>query len=185
MSTRRKPEEFKPCIWEAQIDGKRFTILVCADSYRDTGGTLTEFGGKVVDELCHPVAIRFGAPAHILYGFKDTSHEWLVRTVEEVGMSRLSAQRALSEAWRGVENISWPEFPRKIMNFRFRVNKITSLADCAKQEKTMFRNVNSWVRWDSWEKQGLTSAQKGMALSAIGIPTSKKAFDKMVENIGL
>jgi hypothetical protein len=182
----RRPESFNPCVWESTIEGRRFTILVCADSYRDSGGEINEAGGKVVDELCHPVAIRFGSPVHIHYGFRDYSHEWLVRTVAEVGLSRLSAQRALAETWRGVEDVSWPEFPRKRMTMHFRVNKITSLSDCEKpQEKTMFRNVNAWVRWDSWQNRGLTSAQKANDLSAIGIPATEKGINKMLENIGL
>lgn len=186
MNRHRKPETFNPRIWEATIDGKKFTILVCADSYRDTGGTRNESGGMVVDQLCHPVAIRIGTPAHVIYGYKDDSHQWFVRTVEEVGMSRLSAQRALAEAWRGVESVSWSAFPEKVLNFHFKVNRITCLADCEKsQEKTMFRNINAWVRWDMWTKQRFTSDQKAKDLSAIGIPATGKAIDKMVENLEL
>lgn len=185
-ATKRAPNTFEPAVWGARIDGRLFLILVCAASQRSIGGKPDGRGGVTADAVYHPVAIRLGSPAQILYGFSDNSHEWLVKTADEFKLPRIYAQRALAEAWRGVEEIRNDSFPGKTWNFHCKVNMIRSLDDCEHdQERTMFRNVNAWLRWDDWNKLNLKSAQRAACMAEIGIPTTAKKLDKMVENAGL
>lgn len=183
MKPHREPDSFKPALWGAVVNGEFVLLLVCDASQRAMTTGKTPDGGISCKSIHHPVAIQLGSPASILYGFRITENEWHIQPIEKSGIHRQYAQKALAEAWRGVEEITWGAYPERKWNFRFQVNMIRSIGDCKKPtEKTMFRNVNAWIRWGLWDEKNLSRVERAQELCAMGIPCDKKKLNKMVEN---
>lgn len=181
-----KPADFTPQIWETIHQGERLRFLVCGKRYVHSSFTENDRGGKVCERLTHPVAIVCAAPAIVFYGFTDDSHEWKVALPHEHGIGDSAARAALTEAWRGVEEIESATWPATIHRFHFKSDFALANDDLAKpQEKTMLRHITAWIHWSRWAKKEMTMAQRARALSDMGLLTTTKALEGAAGEAGL
>lgn len=189
-------EDFLPQIWETTDKGRpTLKLLVCGKCFvhsPEIENTVTGTTSKtVVERFTHPVAIVMTTPAIVLYSFTDSEHTWRILTPKDCGMSRREAQTALYEAYRGVEwiraeitNPTSPVPPNP--HWRFKVAMaMPNDPKAPEHETTMLRNVNAWVNWSRWIKQGLTLPQRAQELTKMGFPTSYKALDRAAGTAGL
>jgi hypothetical protein len=190
-----EPDDFLPQIWET-LDKERPTLklLVCGKCFvrsPDLESTVTGTTRKTVVEcFTHPVAITITIPAIVIYTFTDSEHAWRISSPKDHGITQREAQTALSEAYRGVEWVraeinptsSAPPEP----HWRFRVPlAVPNEPKATEHETTMLRNINAWVNWSRWIKQGLTLPQRAEELTKMGFPTTYKALDRAAGTAGL
>jgi hypothetical protein len=185
------PEDFSPEIWRTEHDGYPISFLVCAKSW-----VHSPFAGEwwarkpsdpiSCDRLTHPVAIVMTIPARVYYSLTDDIHVWHCSAPEDSGISRGNAQKALAQAWRGVVAITGASWQTHDFKFHYKSRRaVAGDKSMTTQENTMLRNLNVCLRWDEWQRQGLSRSEASRDLTQSGFPTSETQLNKIVENLEL
>jgi hypothetical protein len=175
------PENFSPEIWETTHDGKTLRLLVCAKSW-----VHSPFTENSCERLTHPVAIVLSVPATVIYALADDCHEWRCFAPEDAGISRVNAQKALAQAWRGVKAVTATSWQTQTHRFHFKAGlAVCGDVNASTQEKTMLCNLNVYLRWDDWQRRGLSRAEASRELTESGFPATAKELNKIAENLEL
>lgn len=139
--------------------------------------------------LGHMVALELQTfPARVYFGFTatDPAIKWTVTPpsgkkfpAELGGMTARAAELALTEAWRCVDPYTTHPITYDV-KVNYNVKKILTFRDSA-----IMRNINIWLSWDAWEREGLTEAQRINVITSNGLKCTKKAFRHVLEDAGM
>lgn len=141
--------------------------------------------------LGHAIALELRTfPAKVYFGFKDEAPEieWTCISPDPKsqkfpealgGMSRKAAELALGEAWRCVDKYEIDPVTRGL-KVSYNADKLLTFRDGA-----IMRNINIWLSWDAWERDGLTEVERVKVITDNGLKCTAKAFHRVIEDAGL
>jgi len=139
----------------------------------------------------HAIALELRTfPAKVYFGLTDADPaiEWTCVSPdntsqmfpESVGlMSRKAAELALAEAWRCVDQYTIDPVTRDL-KVTYNLPKILTFRDGA-----IMRNINIWLSWDAWNRDGLTESQRIEIITGHGLKCTAKAFRRVIEDAGM
>lgn len=172
------PETLFPAVWVAEHDGTAF--LVCQKRLMRqgsvTGGPKEAIANA--ERFVHGAAIRLGEELEVLLGLGIDTGTWRPTNPVDHGISKRAAQVALAEAWHGVK-----------IDFDWATMAVHLSADGsawrAHKKGVRARNVVAAIRWDRWERDGVSLDERAEFLTANGYPCSAGQLGKFAQDRGL
>ena len=187
-------EEFKPAIYSIKNESW-FHFIVCLERMTHKGKLPSstppskevkdEFKIQTYREVVHPVAILLSKPAEVLYGLPCTESHCVVQPTAACKIGETVAKAALSEAYRGIDEIqpSWPKRNKLYLKFARPTLLIQDKALLKPNQLKTLRNVTIWTLWDSWEADGLSTEAKVDRLNDFGFPCTANALRRVKEEV--